>query len=78
MLDRRHCAPEDAILSCGICGGPRETLTHLFFTCSFSKQCSATAPSSSGWWRRPIPTVAASICAAVVRGGEGDREGEET
>lgn len=31
-----------------------------------------TAPSSSGWWWRPIP-----IYAVVIRGGEGDGEGEE-
>ncbi len=39
MLDRRHCAPKDAVLNCVICGGPRETLIHLFFTCPFSKLC---------------------------------------
>lgn len=39
MLDRRHCAPEDVVLCCGVCGGPRETLLHLFFICPFSKMC---------------------------------------
>lgn len=39
MIDRRHCAPVDAILTCGLCVGSRETLYHLFFDCPFSKQC---------------------------------------
>lgn len=40
MLDRRHCAKENADLTCVLCnGGQRETGLHLFFTRPFSVRC---------------------------------------
>ncbi len=40
MLDRRHCSPENASLSCVLCStGMRETTLHLFFQCPFSSEC---------------------------------------
>lgn len=40
MLDRRHCAKENADLTCVMCnGGQRETGLHLFFTRPFSVRC---------------------------------------
>lgn len=40
MLDRRHCAPHNAALTCVLCSAnARETTLHLFFQCPFSSQC---------------------------------------
>ena len=40
LLDRKHCAPLNASLSCSICLiNVRETRKHLFFDCAFSKAC---------------------------------------
>lgn len=40
MLDRKFCSPEDASLSCSLCGlNQRETLLHLFFARPFSLSC---------------------------------------
>lgn len=40
MLDRKHCAPQGVPLTCVLCGqNIRETLSHFFFQCSFSRSC---------------------------------------
>jgi hypothetical protein len=40
LLDRKHCAPLGASISCSSCQeNARETREHLFFDCDFSKGC---------------------------------------
>mgnify|MGYP003702657063 CR=1 FL=1 len=40
MLDIKFCAPVESDLNCVLySSGERETLYHLFFSCSFSREC---------------------------------------
>ena len=50
MLDRRHCAPKDIVLNCGICGGPKKHW-FIYFSLALSVRVAGNVWESNGTQR---------------------------